>query len=479
MYLPKSVIHEKWRSVILQGLDLTTQYRVKQDGNYRIAAHHFHPDCIGEGDTKFLQKFISNKKDIFGRKFNTRSRNYVVNKSEYPQGSKSCQLWFSIPDKTNQEAERNYYILDADYKVKVDIAMAEEEREKKQREMEEQKRTSLIEAKLRIKMSIANDNVREEVDKYDKATLKEIQGLKDDIERLTQKSIQDDLMIHTLKQEHSELLQRFDGLQESTVKSIIKSGGISAYNLTNSDFHKENPTACHILFGFRDYSEMKVRLACMFKEFRNSDTQEEVFPDRTVKPLSRRRNENSRNYENCLITLMRFHLKPTLDYLVLVWKLSKPVISKAIEEWAPKLGQKGLELSILDIKSEFFENLKKEVLRAILTLHYRQMKDMMLKIFSYVIYNLIIIYTLIKIKTIYYISLFGLLCIKSLIVVKDAPTSSTCTSQSALGCFSTSFVAFLGLPLLALDFISSLSSESSGNRYGNIPYNYQEVEEAD
>jgi hypothetical protein len=268
VYLPKSVIHEKWRSVILQGLDLTTQYRVKQDGNYRIAAHHFHPDCIGEGDTKFLQKFISNKKDIFGRKFNTRSRNYVVNKSEYPQGSKSCQLWYSIPDKTNKEAERNYYILDADYKVKVDIAMAEEEREKKQREMEEQKRTSLIEAKLRIKMSIANDNVREEFDKYDKATLKEIQGLKDDIERLTQKSIQDDLMIHTLKQEHSELLQRFDGLQESTVKSIIKSGGISAYNLTNSDFHKENPTACHILFGFRDYSEMKVRLGV--PKFRHS-----------------------------------------------------------------------------------------------------------------------------------------------------------------------------------------------------------------
>ena len=151
--------------------------------------------------------------------------------------------------------------------------------------------------------------------------------------------------------------------------SIIKSGGISGHNLTNAEFHRNNLTACLVIFGFSSFSEMKTRLACMFREFRGplsirpgkkgrfregEGDWDKMFPERNLQQL-RRRDEAARNWEDCLIAIMRFHRNVTLEYLSLVWQLSISTISKAIKEWAPKLWQKGLELSILDILPSFFE----------------------------------------------------------------------------------------------------------------------------
>lgn len=80
--------------------------------------------------------------------------------------------------------------------------------------------------------------------------------------------IADDWAIEKLTSEHSKLLKAFRDEEKSMATSIKKSGGISGHNLTNAEFHRQNLTACRVIFGFKSFSEMKTRLACMFKEFR-------------------------------------------------------------------------------------------------------------------------------------------------------------------------------------------------------------------
>jgi hypothetical protein len=65
------------------------------------------------------------------------------------------------------------------------------------------------------------------------------------------------------------------------------------------------------------------------------------------------RNTPITEYEKCLITLMRFHRRVTLVHLELIWGRHFTTIGQYIQEWAPKLGNAGLQISILDITEEF------------------------------------------------------------------------------------------------------------------------------
>ncbi len=56
--LPSSAINNTWRGVIFEGVDLSTLQRLRYGRGYRFAAHHFHQDCIGESEIKFLKKFF-------------------------------------------------------------------------------------------------------------------------------------------------------------------------------------------------------------------------------------------------------------------------------------------------------------------------------------------------------------------------------------------------------------------------------------
>jgi hypothetical protein len=105
--------------------------------------------------------------------------------------------------------------------------MEKEKRERKQRKLEEKKKQDLIATKLKIRRNIQNSDVKLDFDYLIDDLSEEIQELKLEIQKLTAKATRDDLTIHTLQQEHAELLHKFEVLQESSAKSIIKRGGIS------------------------------------------------------------------------------------------------------------------------------------------------------------------------------------------------------------------------------------------------------------
>lgn len=234
---------------------------------------------------------------------------------------------------------------------------------------EERERENLSNMKCEISNGIADFATKELFIKYQRLCELEIKTLRTEISLLRAKSSMDALQIDNLQRQYDKLLNSHRDLQEAAATSIIKSGGISGYNLTNAEFHSRNTSACRVIFGFNSFSEMKTRLACMFTEFRGplgitpgkkgrfregEGDWGQMFPERKLQQ-SPRRDPVTRNWENCLITIMRFHRNVTIEYLSLIWKLSPSTISKAIKEWAPKLGQKGLELSILDILPGFFE----------------------------------------------------------------------------------------------------------------------------
>ena len=134
---------------------------------------------------------------------------------------------------------------------------------------------------------------------------------------------------------------------------ISNTGGISCFNLANKEYRNRYPKACKVIFGFKSFSDMACRLKCFFPA-------ELIDPNTNDLPVSMlgegRRSKYLLNYESILMTIMRMHRRCTLGYLELIWKKSRFVISRAIQKWAPKLGQKGLECSILDILPAFIDH---------------------------------------------------------------------------------------------------------------------------
>ena len=103
-YLPTGEEHEVWRHCILQRLDVRTKSRVQPNRRYRIAAHHFPPECIRDHNSaKFLIKFAP-RELVTRKRYRALRFNFVVQASEYPHGSKSTKLWYSMPEESLTDA---------------------------------------------------------------------------------------------------------------------------------------------------------------------------------------------------------------------------------------------------------------------------------------------------------------------------------------------------------------------------------------
>ncbi len=292
---------------------------LKSNGRNTIAAHHFLPECIIDDNiSKFLIKFLSQK--VTKRIYTIYSCNYVADKAEYPHGSKSSKLWYSIPDQTNEEARQTYLNLNAIYEVTLEIQEREQKRLLEEKQKRDRERQIILNTKFDIYNSIESFAAKELFDKYQRQCELEIKTLHAELSSLKEKSSMDALRFDNLQRQYDELQSSYQDAERATVTSIIKSGGISGHNLTNAEFHRNNLTACRVIFGFSSFSEMKTRLACMFREFRGplsirpgkkgrfregEGDWDKMFPERNLQQL-RRRDEATRNWEDCLITIMRF-----------------------------------------------------------------------------------------------------------------------------------------------------------------------------
>ena len=65
------------------------------------------------------------------------------------------------------------------------------------------------------------------------------------------------------------------------------------------------------------------------------------------------RGRSMTEFEKCLLTKMRIHRGYPQSTLGLIWGRSVTRVSEFISEWAPRWGEAGEDLSILDISEEF------------------------------------------------------------------------------------------------------------------------------
>jgi hypothetical protein len=165
------------------------------------------------------------------------------------------------------------------------------------------------------------------------------------------------VIIETLTLENISLKEDAQWATEEAFLKIIKDhGGICRANICSLEWHSEHPTASKELFGCPTFRQLQVRLRCFWSEL--------FFPfDETLgKNVERFEfhslDDNHQNtpiteYEKCLITIMRFHRRITTKTLGLIWGRGRSTINSYIHEWAPKLGEAGLQISILDLTPEF------------------------------------------------------------------------------------------------------------------------------
>jgi len=108
---------------------------------------------------------------------------------------------------------------------------------------------------------------------------------------------QKEKMIQSLK---VELQSEKEKNTENFDTYVQRVGGLSRHTITSDIYHETNPTAAHMLFGFKNWKQTKIMLQTLFK-----DMQLGKRPSR--KHLI---NNNSINdFEKCLIALMRIRCR--------------------------------------------------------------------------------------------------------------------------------------------------------------------------
>lgn len=123
--------------------------------------------------------------------------------------------------------------------------------------------------------------------------------------------------------------------------------GLTRKNICSPDWHEAHPAACKDLFGFKNFPELVVYLACFWPENFESGSLTYHHGVKTQDHIT--------CFEKCLIAKMRMHRKQTLRHLSWIWGRSRRSIGRYVYEWVPKWGKVGLQLSLLDIPPFFLK----------------------------------------------------------------------------------------------------------------------------
>jgi hypothetical protein len=114
--------------------------------------------------------------------------------------------------------------------------------------------------------------------------------------------------------------------------------------LLSDSWHKQNPEAATHLFGFRSWGETKRYIWALWPTVTVPGEDER---DKRV-PLS--------EFEQCLITKMRFRRAFKQHTLGLIWGRSVQAIGRYVATWSPKWGLAGRHLSNLGISAAWLDH---------------------------------------------------------------------------------------------------------------------------
>jgi hypothetical protein len=128
----------------------------------------------------------------------------------------------------------------------------------------------------------------------------------------------------------------------SVFHSNYKSVGLSRLTIISNEWHELNPEACHTLFGFSTWTELK--------EYHDA-----FFPDKEIVTKISSTDDKFSFFEKSLIWLMRVRTAAKIAVLVLVFGRSRFSIGRYLKQVGPMWKDVGLDLCQLDTSESFLK----------------------------------------------------------------------------------------------------------------------------
>jgi len=129
------------------------------------------------------------------------------------------------------------------------------------------------------------------------------------------------------------------GRAAKSVQEDLEAGGLSRATLCSDEWHRSHPKAARHLFGFDTWRETRMWLLLLWDDLQ-LPTQERGsgLSDAHMTP-----------FEKCLLCKMRIHRAYPLETLALMWGRATSSACEYCNEWMPRWGEAGEDLSTLDI----------------------------------------------------------------------------------------------------------------------------------
>jgi hypothetical protein len=303
----------------------------------KVAYHHFHPDVVASMKDKGL--FPAYVNAILGKKIGLGIQDrFSENDAE--------RAFLNVPNITLFAAEQ--FLMD------LKVSSKRNSREVREQDEAKQKKIRLNERKMG-KDDVFMNSLTKKQQKVFKKMKSDLEKNKKKLEKKEQEIEKKEQEIEVLTHHGKDLrtLISFHTHDNEFLRILTKYGGVSRVNLCSPKWHEEYPNACKEFFGFNKYRQMQIRLKCwFFEKFTVYDHEKQERVENFEVSLC---DGPMSDYEKCLVTIMRFHRRTTLESLSAIWGRFKSQISRYIAKWAPLLGNAGLQVSILDLTPEFLE----------------------------------------------------------------------------------------------------------------------------
>lgn len=296
-----------------------------------VSYTHFHPTVIKKFRSGRLPFYLSKELgDSVG----------IDRSDRYEQGDDS-KFYHNVPNVSRNEALSFIAIAKAEnipvgggHSILKRKNMADEQSRKKERENQEKEEKKEHREKEKDERKKLNLFTNEQQMKYVTSLQKKAKQDKEDY----------DDTITALKNQINYLTALVKAGEEKQEK--IKSG-LTRENIIDENWHETHKQQCKDLFGFYSFKEMKIYMECFWPEYFDENKLPHCF--------KLKENGNISEFEQALITKMRFHRKVTVEHLAGIYGVHYTSISRYITKWAPRWGDIGLDLSILHLTPEYLK----------------------------------------------------------------------------------------------------------------------------
>ncbi|MBT5401961.1 MAG: hypothetical protein HOL28_00800 [Crocinitomicaceae bacterium] len=310
---------------------------IKGKGCY-ISLAHFHPKVVEEYEGKRFPKYISK---AIGKSIGL-SDNDINDKGD------DAKYYYNLPNMSREAAKSYISTVKASksstpvqggssiYRKRKIIESSEE----KEREEQQQQRQKKEDAQLKKKLDFLTCLSMDQQEHFERLE-KKISNKSSEIDSLIEKIELLEVANKTLKEKMDQSEKR-----ESTINDRFNSG-FTRKNLLDDKWHEKYPAQCKDLFGFESFREMKIYFSCFWPEYFGDTENESCFKLKENGLIS--------TFEKAAMTKMRFHRRVTLNHIAGIYGVHYTLVCKYVQQWAPKWGMVGLNLSILDITPEYLE----------------------------------------------------------------------------------------------------------------------------